>query len=270
VFVRQPPPDTTPPTVSDTQINAGAAIATATAATVTFNAADPTSPGAAPTTGVSSFCLVRYTFNQAERRWVEEACNSFTPLPTANSDGSFTVATTLRARAGTAYVFVWVKDAAGNISRTPGFDAISFVPGPTTDIELERNDVRLFRITLAAGQSVSMTFTPTAGDVDISVFQGINSGASRIQVSAQNGLTPESVSFTAPAGQSTTFQVEVRAVVNSVFSIGVSQSLAAASQLDKGIAPGKEISATPMVAGPPALQTAIEEPNSIYVPLVSR
>jgi hypothetical protein len=144
------------------------------------------------------------------------------------------------------------------------------VPGPSTNIELSRNDLRIFRITLAAGQSVTLTFTPTAGDVDVSVFQGVSSSAPRILVSAQNGLTPEVVTFTAPAGGSTTFQVEVRAVVNSVFSIGLSQTLAGLAAVGDVIAPGKEIADAPSVGDPPAAQAAIDVPESTYLPLLQR
>lgn len=268
VLVRPVPPDRTPPTVSDVQINDGAAVATETSASVTFNAADPESPAGAQTSGLRSFCIVRYTFNAAQRRWVEESCGSFSPLPAANANGSFTVSTELRPRAGTAYVFVWVRDAAGNISRAPGFDVISFLPRPDQRVELSRNEVRVFRIALSPGQSLSLTVTPQAGDVDVSVFQGIGANAARIQVSAQNGLTPETVSFAA-GGTSTTFQVEVRAVVNSAFLLAATQSL---GQLQQGdiIAPGKEVATTPFVAGPPALQAAVGEPSEVYLPMTRR
>ncbi len=269
VLVRPVPADRTPPTVSNVNINGGAAIASSTAATVTFNASDPASPGGGETSGVSAFCIVRYSFSSAERRWVEESCASFSPLPAANGDGSFTVNTTLRPIAGTAYLFVWVKDGAGNISRTPGFDVISFVPGPDQRIELNRNEVRVFRITLNPGQSATLSFTPTAGDVDVSVFDGVGANATRIQVSAQLGLAVETASLTAPAGGPTTFQVEVRAVVNSVFTLAVSQSAALLAQAEQ-IAPGKEIATTPIIGGPPALQAAIGEAQDSYLPLVRR
>jgi YVTN family beta-propeller protein len=270
VLVRPVPPDRTPPVVSDVRINDGAAIATATAATVTFNASDPASPSGAETSGLRSFCLVRYTFSSAQRRWVEETCANFALLPAANGDGSFTVATNLRPRAGTAYVFVWVKDAAGNISRVPGFDVISFVPGPTERVELDRNEVRVFRISLAPGQAATIVLTPSAGDIDVSVFDGVGSGATRIQVSAQNGLAPETIALSVPAGGSaTTFQVEVRAVVNSAFTIAVSPTAASLAQADQ-IDPGKDIPTTAIVAGPPALQAAIGEAQDMNLPLLRK
>jgi YVTN family beta-propeller protein len=268
VLVVPVPPDRTPPVVSDVRINDGDAIATSTAATVTFNASDPASPGGAETSGPRSFCLVRYTFNSAERRWVEEVCGSFTLLPAANGDGSFTVNATLRPRAGTAYVFVWVKDGAGNISRTPGFDVISFVPDQR--IELDRNEVRVFRITLAPGQSVSFTATPSTGDIDLSAFNGVGSGATRIAVSAQNGLAPETVSLSVPGGgATTTFQVEVRAVVNSAFTLAVTEGVALLAQAEV-IDPGKDVDERPIVAGPPALQAAIGEAQDTSLPMLRR
>jgi hypothetical protein len=173
-----------------------------------------------------------------------------------------------------AYAFVWVKDKAGNISRVPGFDAISFIPSPTTDIELDRNDVRIFRITLNPGQTVSMTFTPSAGDVDVSVFQGIGASAPRIAVSAQNGLTPETVTFAVPGGGTvTTFQVEVRPVVNSRFRISVTQTLTGLLRAvgpATVIAPQKTLDTTPFIADPPAQQAAIDEPGQTFLPITRK
>jgi hypothetical protein len=213
---------------------------------------------------------VRYTFSSAERRWVEEVCGSFTLLPAANGDGSFTVNTTLRPRAGTAYVFVWVKDGAGNISRTPGFDVISFAPGPDQRIELDRNEVRVFRITLDPGQSVSLTATPSTGDVDLSAFNGVGSGATRIAVSAQNGLAPETVSLSVPGGgATTTFQVEVRAVVNSAFTLTITEGAGLLAQAEV-IDAGKDVATRPIVGGPPALQAAIGEAQDTSLPMLRR
>ena len=68
------------------------------------------------------------------------------PAPDTSSGDVFTytVNATIPPFEGTAYAFIWVKDAAGNISRTPGFDVVSFIPA--TPININRNDVRLFRI----------------------------------------------------------------------------------------------------------------------------
>src|SRR5262249_50658613 len=138
--------------------------------TISFDAVDPTSPAGQSTTGVQQFCIVRYYYDGRLRRWVEERCD-FRSLPAGNN-GNFSVNARLPVREGVAYAFVWVKDGAGNISTTPGFDFINFIP-TGTELRLERNDIRVFRLRLNVGQSVSLTFTPTNGDVDATVFQGI-------------------------------------------------------------------------------------------------
>jgi hypothetical protein len=208
---------------------------------------------------------VRYSYDTVRRRWVEEECN-FQQLPTQPGN-TFSVNTRLRAREGTAYAFVWVKDKAGNISRFPGFDVISYVPSPTTDINLDRNDVRIFRITLNPGQSFSFTATPSIGDVDLSVFQG----ATRIAVSAQNGTTAETVSFNNPTGTQQLFQIEARAVVNSRFRITIVQTLAGLLNASpQSIGPSKVVPNEPIVTGPPALQAAIQGGQDVMVPVIIR
>jgi YVTN family beta-propeller protein len=266
IRTRAAPPDRTPPVISNVAINNGDAVTNSRDVTVTFNASDPASPSPQTTSGVGSFCIVRYSYDTRRRRWVEENC-SFQQLPAANPNGSFTVDTRLRPREGTAYVFVWVKDNAGNISSTPGFDVISFIPSPTTDIEMDRNDIRIFRITLNPGQLFEFTATPSTGDVDLSVFQG----NTRVALSAQNGETPETVSFGNATAGPILFQVEVRAVVNSRFRITTVESLAALAQAaPEVIAPGKTPPTEPLVSGPPALRAAIEGAPEVFVPFAVR
>ena len=170
---------------------------------------------------------------------------------------------------GVAYAFAWVKDNAGNISRMPGFDVVSFVPG--APININRNDVRLFRIPLAAGQVVTFTFTPDFGDVDVSVFDDFtHPNAARIAISAYNGALPESVTISGPGRR----QIEVRAFVNSGFTIGLGNGVVLGATDGPASAAPAELPGTPLVAGPPALQTAIGESGLVvsylYLPLVLR
>jgi hypothetical protein len=266
VRVRPEPPDRTPPVISNVEINDGDAVTDSRDVTVTFDATDPTSPAPRPTSGVNSFCIVRYSYDTPRRRWVEENCN-FQELPAPNGDGSFTVDARLRPREGTAYAFVWVKDTAGNISRQPGFDVISFIPSPTTDIEIDRNDIRIFRISLNPGQSFSFTTTPSTGDVDLSVFLG----NTRVALSAQNGEAAETVTFNNAGASPALFQVEVRAAVNSTFRITTAQSLAAMLQAARDlIAPSKTAPTVPLVSGPPPLQAGVEDGTDVNLPLLLR
>ncbi len=264
VRVRPVPPDRTLPEVTEVLINDGDAVTDSSNVTVNFTATDPAN-------NLASFCIVRYSYDPIRRRWVEEECD-FQRLPTPEGDGSFNVEARLRPREGVAYVFVWVKDAAGNISRRPGFDFISFVPGPSVDINLRRNEFRVFRITLGAGETAIFTFTPSFGDVDVSVFQNL-ANPTRCMVSANNGSLPEQVTLGGgTCTASTTFQIEVRAVVNSRFRIAVQQQALSALLIPAPsvIGPQKEVSDRPTVTGPPSLTAAIDEPKQLLLPLTLR
>jgi hypothetical protein len=273
IILRNPPPDTVPPTVDevhisdDTPFNDNDAITNTRDVKVKFKVTNTPSVAPSPTTDLQAFCIVRYSFDPIERRWVEEPCTNFVPLPAPNGDGSFTVNARLPVREGTAYAFVWVRDAEGNISKTPGFDFISFVPGPDVNINVNRNDSRIFRVRLDAGQNLNFTFIPTIGDIDVSVF---DADGNRIAVSAHNGLTPETATLTSAANDSI-FQIEVRAVVNSRFTIATSQPAVVDVEALEAItlAPGKaDLPETPTNLGPPPLRAAIETGGDIFLPLV--
>jgi YVTN family beta-propeller protein len=268
--VRPIPADKTAPVIVDgtTQINNDAAITQSRDVTISFQANDPTSPSGQSTSGLGSFCVVRYYYDGVQRRWVEENCN-FQSLPAPNPNGSFTVQTRLPDRIGVAYAFVWVRDKAGNISKTPGFDFINFIPAGARNIN--RNDVRVFRLRLTLGQSISLTFTPTIGDVDATVFQGITNPVRCDTSAIRNGTVPETVTVPSGSCTGTDFQIEVRAVVNSRFSVGTVVGAAVAAPthtpaVNAAVLPDS----TPLVAGPPATQAAIDGGAPVFLPLTQK
>lgn len=263
VVLRPAPPDTTPPTVTSIAISDDDPFDDTDAITVDEDvwvkivATDDDS-------GVSAFCIVRYTYSFILRRWVEAPC-VFRPLPAPENGttDTFIVDTALQPRAGTGYVFVWVKDAEGNISSTPGFDVISFIPD--APVNLNRNDVMILRIPLTAGESVDLTFTPEFGDVDVSVFDDFtNPNANRIALSANNGTTPENVTLVGPG----LFQVEVDAITNSRFTITFIESLGP-NGATRGLTAVPQGDATlPTVGGPPALRSAVEDISYAFLPII--
>lgn len=265
VRVKEPTPDRTPPVVGDVAIsdddpfNNNDPLASSRNVRVRFTATDP-SNGNEEVSGLEEFCIVRYSFSVALRRWVEDDCD-FEDLPTPQNDGSFIVDTRLRNVDGIAYAFVWVRDGEGNISRRPGFDFITIVP-LNREFILRRNNVLIFRFRDLA-QPLNFTFTPSVGDIDVAVFD-LNQGT-RLEVSAQNGLQPEQA--TVPAGGF--IQVEVRAIANSRLTITQAQAQAglAADVIDEG----KQVPTTPLVDGPPALQTSIGETTvDLFLPTIRR
>ena len=118
-----------------------------------------------------------------------------------------------------------------------------------------------------------MTFTTTIvfGDVDLATFDGVGVSATRIAVSANNGTTTESVTFSNTTGSSKLFQVEVRAIQNSRFSISTMQGAALAISVNREQIPTKDDPTNEvLVGGPPALRTAIDEPMDLFLPLIIR
>jgi YVTN family beta-propeller protein len=274
VRVREQPADRTAPLVTEVTIsddnpfNANDQIANSANVKVRFKASDPPSSGGAQTSGLDAFCIVRYSFNTSERRWDEEKCN-FQNLPAADAGTSdtFTVDAVLPPRKGTAYAFVWVRDKAGNIVSKPGFDFISIVPGPTEDVELDRNDTLIIRLRLNAGQSATFTLTPSSGDVDIAAF---NADRQRVAVSANNGTAPETISVTSAANNSL-FQIEIKAVDLSVFRITTTQgAIVELADAVNTIGARKVVANEPLTSGPPPEQTAIGEVYEVYLPIVTR
>ncbi|CAG0932336.1 hypothetical protein TFLX_02545 [Thermoflexales bacterium] len=278
VIVRNRPPDTTPPAVDktrisdDTPFDENDPIVTTPNVKVLIVARDPAGGGPATPSGLAQFCIVRYHYDVVQRRWVELPCTFVSlPAPDASSGDTFTytVNATIPAFAGTAYAFTWVKDAAGNVSRTPGFDVVSFIPA--APINLNRNDVRIFRILLTPGQGLTVTLPIQFGDVDVSVFDNVTTNANRIAVSANNGTITETVSFGNTFGANRVFQMEVRAVANSRFTLIYQSVLAALVKSSFVLAPDKEpLPDQPVIAGPPALQTAIDEAPLLYLPLIMK
>ncbi|MCE7989413.1 MAG: YncE family protein [Caldilinea sp. CFX5] len=222
---------------------------------------------------LQSYCIVRYRFDTPNRQWLPLTCDGFKPLPAPTGANTFIVDAEIVPVAGVTYAFVWVKDGAGNISAVPGFDVISYIPSGA--IELNRNDVLLFRIPLAVGQTQSLSFVPERGDVDVVVFDDFtNPNAQRIDESINNGAVCEDVTLTATAGQPNRFQVEVKAVANSRFTIKLEPCPATAvtaSAVES--APSATLPDTPTISGPPALRAAIDDETTatsgnLFLPLV--
>ncbi len=261
VLVRPAPPDTTPPTITGVFISDEDPfddtdpITSSEDVQVKIVATDSGS-------GLNAFCIVNYTYSAVLRRWIPLPC-VFEPLPEPTSPDTFIIDANLPARQGTIYAFVWVKDNDGNISSTPGFDVISFISGDPVD--LNRNDVVIFRIPLQAGESVDFTFTPVFGDVDVSVFAPFTDpNAPRVALSANNGTVPEEITLNGPG----LFQVEIDAVVNSRFTIEYVESFSVTGW--PPMLPLGGDGAKPLVAGPPALRAAIDSGASLFLPVIIR
>ena len=234
--------------------------------------------------GLGAFCVVNYKYDVARRRWVEQEC-TFEDLPEAEAGttDTFIVDAQIQPTRGILYAFVWVRDKAGNISRRPLFDVITFLPEDL--IWLRRNDVMILRLPLSSG-NLQLDFDVEYGDIDVSVFDDFTKRDSqRCGLSANNGSTAEQIILpgACPASPGR-FQVEIRAVANSSFTVVVDDtvlaSVKAAAIQSSNDQLADEAPTTPLVAGPPAGQTAIDDdfadpgvtegPAGIFLPFVSQ
>ncbi len=279
VSIRAPKPDTKRPVVSNVAIsdddpfNAADVTTASRNVRIQFKASDEGD-------GLDAFCVVSYTYDVIRRRWIEQSCQFQTlPAPQSGTTDTFLVDATLQPKRGVAYAFVWVRDKAGNISRRPGFDVITFLSNDP--IDLNRNDVLILRLPLPSG-NLQLDVDVEFGDVDVSVFDDFtNANATRCALSANNGTSAEQIvlpgSCAATPGR---FQVEIRAVVKSRFTVSISQNvsevaMAAAAQSAITNAALLADPVKPLVGGPPALLAAIDDEEdggtpTIYLPLIQR
>lgn len=263
ITFNNPQQDTTPPKVvsvaisDDNPFNDNDFTTASNNVKVKLVVSDPAGNGTP--SGVKQFCLVSYYYDFVTRFWIPTPC-VFANLPasvTGHPD-TFIVSTQLNSIAGISYVFVWVRDGAGNFSIRPGFDFISFVP--TGFVNLNRNDVLILRFVLKPGENLQVSANMGNGgfgDVDLVEFENfLDPNSARGDVSAHNGSATETVNANGPATGFGLRQVEIHAVVNSQFKITVTPTAQAASAKPaEELVFGSGIS----VAGPPALASAIGE-----------
>jgi YVTN family beta-propeller protein len=273
--------DTTPPVVSAVFIsdedpfeNADPFVTTKDVQ-LKFVATDPAGGGNETISGLKSFCIIKYRYNAALRFWDPFTGCDFEPLPAESEENTYIVDTEISPLAGLTYAFVRVRDNQGNISNT-GFDVVSYIPaGP---IQINRNDVRIFRIPLAEDdEPITLSFVLDAGDVDVVVFDDFtNFDAERIPFDGATGLAGslcEEITLTPTAGEANRFQVEVRAIINSRFTIKFApcdDSVAAAAQAPSAL---RALPSKLIVGGPPARNSFVEDADdgiSVFLPLVTR
>jgi YVTN family beta-propeller protein len=271
--IQAPPPDRTKPVVSNVRISDEATFddedlfTTSTDVKVRFQANDPASGGGAETSGLDSVCVVTYYYSTVERSWIKRDCR-FEPLPAPEGD-TFTVDAELTDKLGAAYVFVYVRDKAGNISARE-FGFTNLLPSPNEDIELNAEQL-IFRVRLNAGQSFTLNATPSAGDVDLAAFA--LPSRQRVAVSAQNGTEPESITVTSNANNSL-FQIQIKpfGTEGNIFRLSVSDAAAVGLQQTNNVDPSKQATLpnAPLVSTPPAAQTEVSDISQVFMPLTTR
>ena len=261
-----PAADGEPPTITSLQANAGAAQTDNATVAVTIEAND------AGNGNVVSMYLVEREFNSSARQWVAMQNTGWIPFQNP-------FAWTLTSRGGVRYIQAWVSDGAGNISEVTVKTRIDY--NPPSDRVLA-GQVRIYRRTVTAGQSVNVTLETLTGDADLYVWRP---DGNQSWVSNQEGLATETVSFTAP--QDGSYQIEVFGYQGSTYRLivsvdGTSQSRSSEAMLGY-ISLNKETRSQPIIhpSNEPAGNAAVPvapivevetEPSSfwLYLPMVQR
>jgi hypothetical protein len=261
VTVLPPARDEEPPTVNDMQVNDGAPATDNPTVLVTIDASDVGG------SGVVSMYLVEREFNSSARQWVAVQRTGWIAF-----QSPYTL--TLTDRGGVRYIQVWVGDGAGNISEITYKTRIDYTP--PTDTVLT-GQVRLYRRTVAAGQTVQVRVETVTGDADLYVWRP---DGNQSWVSNQEGLQTDAVSFSAP--QSGDYQIEVYGYQTSQYRLTITVTggsrLGPAAELTY-VSPAKDTRTQPVIppANAPEGRAAVpvapilpSAPISLYLPIIHR
>jgi len=244
--------DTTPPTVERLTIEGGAPWTTAPTVTLTIEAVD--------NVGVASMYLVERTYNNAARQWVAVQQSGWiafdSPYPLAFSPVG-----------GARYVQAWVADDAGNVSTLSQRALINYLAASDT---LRQGQVRIYRVYLRSGESLSAVVTPTTGDPDLYIWDEMGT---LVAYSDNLDLTPDAA--TVVAVNDGYHQIEVHGYLDSVYAL----TLSAGAQRASHILPadnGKPLPTAPVVnpaSAPPDRQTLPAPPIAtwrLFLPVTVR
>jgi hypothetical protein len=178
---------------------------------------------------------------------------------------------TLSPVSGIHYIQAWAKDGAGNISIYPFQARVNYIP-PSDRVG--RDQTRIYRQNLTAGQTLHVSLTPASGDADLYIWAPDWQQGRPPWVSNLPNNQAESLSFVAPV--SGEYQVEVYGYSAAQFQVSIQvvqvslPSLAALFEAVKlPLVEGKTIPFAPAL--PPVSKPYIVlPPKQIFLPMVSR
>jgi hypothetical protein len=162
IEVLAPASDGIAPHVDSLTINdASPQVVTSTQVLLTASATD--FPAAPTGTGVAEVRYIEFEFNQGARLWVPVRDSQWLNYTLNHINYPWT----LTPAGGVHFIQAWAKDGAGNISRYPYQSAVTYLPATE---RVGRDQTRVYRQVLAAGQCLQVTLTPTSGDPDLYIW----------------------------------------------------------------------------------------------------
>lgn len=257
-------PDQNAPHVDSFSINGGAKSTIVQKVKLTTTASDPGSP----TSGIAKVLYVEYEYNSSADQWVRVRGSGWLDFATASTNHEWL----LTPSSGMKYLQAWVSDNAGNVSLFPEKKFINFMPEVH---KIGRNQRKVFRFELKAGEKLSARLEAVSGDPDLYIWSPQEGSAPWV-----SNLSTGVDDYTISAPVDGNYQIEVYGFSASEFNLIVTQSTLAealsSASVQGGVDPNKPQPSAPPVANDeaPSNQVAINAPgvtrNQIFLPLVSR
>ena len=240
ITVLPPAADTLAPRVDSLTIGDGRATVTSTQ--IYLNASATDYPVDNPS-GVASLRYIEFEYNAGNRLWLPIQDSDWVPYAQAQSNYRWT----LSPVGGNHFIQAWARDHAGNVSTYPYQASVDYVP-PTDRVG--RDQTRIYRRTVAAGDRIEVTVRPQSGDPDLFIWPP----------NWQDGAPPWVSNLTGPAVDtmvipsapvSGTYQIEVYGYARSDYEIEIringAPTRSGFERAIGGIADNKVIPTAPLV-----------------------
>jgi len=217
-----------------------------------------------PGSGVTELRYVEFEFSQGAKLWVPVWASDWLISNTVNSTY---YAHQLTPMSGLHYIQAWARDGAKNVSHYPYQQQIEYLPPQES---ITRDQARVYRRELVAGQTLAVTIKSQSGDPDLYIWPPDFSTGRPPWVSNLTLNAVEYLCVTAPV--SGTYQVEVYGYNSARYEITLSQAPCASRTRQGGQDPIKAKRTTPALdpnSVPPLDVTAVE-PTVTPTPPASR
>lgn len=250
VTVLPPAQDRLAPRVDNFVISGGAESVTDTLVYLDATASDLPNPGGS---GVADVRYVEFEFSQGAQLWVQVQDSGWLSYTTShiNFPWSLTLA------GGNHFIQAWARDAAGNVSIYPAQDSINYSP----PIEfVARNQTRLYRRTLAAGETLSVQLQPVSGDADLYIWPPDWQAGRPPWVSNLSDSATESLSFQATI--SGVYQIEVYGYSSARYQLTIQTQRGVNRLSANAVQPGGEDPNKPKLTKP-SVDPSSEPPRNL-------
>jgi hypothetical protein len=235
VSVLPPAADRLPPRVDALQIGDGRAVVTSTQ--IYLNAAATDYPLENPS-GIASLRYVEFEYNPGNRLWIPVQDSNWLAYAQAQQNYRWALSTV----SGNHYIQAWAKDHAGNVSTFPYQTGVDYLP-PTDRIG--RDQTRIYRRTLSAGDSLQVVVQPLSGDPDLYIWPPNWRDGAPPWVSNRAGIADDLLTI-ASLPVSGIYQIEVYGYSAAEYTIAIDVNSASALAKATG-ADAKPTPAAPLV-----------------------